>query len=154
MKSKLIAATLLVVLPVAFILAHAQTQAAEMKLEAQLVWGTDDSKPPEGKNYKPVDPELKKRLKEHLPLRWNNYFEVRRKLFSVKAGEPSRKEEISDKCQLDVRNIDNTRLEVALIGKGKEVMRRTQTLPKNEILVLGGNAPNSTAWLVVVKRLE
>ncbi len=152
MKSKLIAGAFLGLLFA--VLAFAQTQAAEMKLEAQLLWGTDDSKPPEGKTYKPVDDQLKKRLKEHLPLKWTNYFEVRRKVFTVKTGETNRKEEISEKCQLEVKNLDNTRLEVALIGKGKEVMRRTQALPKNEILALGGNAPNSTAWLVVVKRLE
>ena len=39
-------------------------RAAEMKLQAQLVWGSDDSKPPEGKNYQPVEPEISKRLKE------------------------------------------------------------------------------------------
>ena len=42
-------------------------------------------------------------------------------------------------------------LEVTLIGKGKEVVKRKQSLPKGEMLVLGGNAPNSTAWLVVLE---
>jgi hypothetical protein len=27
-------------------------------------------------------------------------------------------------------------------------------LPKGEILVLGGNAPNASAWLVIVKRID
>jgi hypothetical protein len=61
---------------------------------------------------------------------------------------------ISEKCQLNVSKISVTEVEVALIGKGKEVVKRKQSLPKGEMLVLGGNAPNSTAWLVVLKRIE
>ncbi len=125
------------------------TVAAELKLEAQLVWGTDDSKPPEGKNWKPVEPALKKKI----PLRWRNYFEVSRKDFAVKTGE-IRREPMSDKCQIDVKNLDNASLEVTLFGKGKEVMHRKQALPKGEILVLGGNAPNDTAWLVILRQPE
>jgi hypothetical protein len=34
------------------------------------------------------------------------------------------------------------------------VVRRIQKLPKGEILVFGGNAPNATAWLVILKRIE
>ena len=61
---------------------------------------------------------------------------------------------VSEKCQLNVRRIVGHDVEVTLIGKGKEVVRRKQSLPKGEMLVLGGNAPNATAWLVVLKRLE
>jgi hypothetical protein len=132
--------------------AGAGSYAAEMKLEAQLLWGTDDSKPPEGKDYKAIEPALKKKLKE-LPLKWSNYFEVTRKTVVVKVAEV-KKEAMSDKCEIEIRNLDNSNVEVSLIGKGKEVMKRKQVLPKGEILVLGGNAPNSTAWLVVLKRIE
>ena len=47
-----------------------------------------------------------------------------------------------------------SKVEVVLYGKGKETLRRTQALPKGEMLLLGGNAPNATAWLVVLKRIE
>ncbi len=50
--------------------------------------------------------------------------------------------------------LGGAKLEVVLFGKGKETLRRTQTLPKGEMLVLGGNAPNATAWLIVLKRIE
>ena len=126
--------------------------AAEMKLEAVLLWGTDDSKPPEGKNYKPIDAALKDKLK-NLPLKWKNYFEVTRSNFSVKSTEGKRVP-ISEKCEVDVKNLDNANVEVSLIGKGKEVMKRKQGLPKGEVLALGGNAPNATSWLVVLKRSE
>ena len=124
----------------------------ELKLQTQLVWGTDDSKPPEGKDYKPVEPAIQKRLKE-LPLKWKNYFEVRRTDFSVTPAV-AKKVPLSDKCELNVLNQANSTFEVSLIGKGKEVVRRTQALPKGDILVLGGNAPNATAWLVIVKRID
>jgi len=126
--------------------------AADMKLQAFLLWGTDDSKPPEGKDYKPVQLDVRQKLKD-LPLKWTNWFEVRHKDIGVVQGATSRVP-ISEKCQLNVTRGIGPELEVTLIGKGKEVVRRKQALPKGEMLVLGGNAPNSTAWLVVLKRLE
>jgi hypothetical protein len=127
-------------------------QAADMKLQAFLLWGTDDTKPPAGKTYQPVDLDVRQKLKD-LPLKWTNWFEVNRKDFAVPQGT-LQQVAVSEKCQLKVRRIIGHELEVCLIGKGKEVVKRRQTLPKGEMLVLGGNAPNSTAWLVVLKRLE
>lgn len=132
--------------------APSQANAPEIKLQTQLVWGTDDAKAPEGKNYKPVEPDILKRLKE-LPLKWKNYFEVRRTDFSVMPAL-AKKVPLSDKCELNVLSQSNSTVEVSLIGRGKEVVRRTQSLHKGEILVLGGNAPNSTAWLVILKRID
>lgn len=126
-------------------------QAAELKFEAQLVWATDDAKPPEGKKYIPVAPEVGQKLKKLL--KWKNYFEVRRSNFSINPGTAN-KVAISEKCQLDVKDLGAANVEVVLIGKGKEVARQKQALPKGETLVLGGNAPNETAWLVILKRVE
>jgi hypothetical protein len=131
--------------------AHLRAQAAEeLKLQAQLVWATDDPKPPEGKNYKAVEPEIRKQLKA---LKWRNYFEVKRIDFTL-APVATKKIALSDKCELDVKNNGNSNLEVTLFGRGKEAARQKQALPKGEILVLAGNAPNETAWLVIVKRIE
>jgi len=136
------------------LLAGAQlgVQAAEMKLQAFLLWGTDDSKPPEGKNYQPAALEIKQKLKD-LPLKWTNWFEVKRTAFEVPQGA-AKEVVISTKCQLNVRKFTGHEIEVALIGKGKEVFKQKQPLPAGELLVLGGNSPNATAWLVVLKRLE
>ena len=136
----------------AFALTPLVAQAAELKLQTQLVWGTDDSKPPEGKEYKPVEPAIQKKLKE-LPLKWKNYFEVKRTDFSV-TPTVAKKVPLSEKCELNILNQANSTFEVSLIGKGKEVVKRTQALPKGEVLVLGGNAPNATAWLVILKRID
>lgn len=127
-------------------------QSADMKLQAFLLWGTDDVKPPEGKAYKPVEPEIRLKLKD-LPLKWTNWFEVNRKDFSL-AQNATKEVPISDKCTLNLTRYIHHEVEVTLIGKGKEVVKRKQSLPKGEMLVLGGNAPNSTAWLLVLKRLE
>ena len=136
----------------AILAAPLEGNGAELKLQTQLIWGTDDSKPPEGKDYKPVEPDIQKKLKE-LPLKWKHYFEVRRTDFSVTPAT-LKKVALSEKCELNVLNPSNSTLEVSLIGKGKEVVKRTQSLPKGEILVLGGNAPNATAWLVILKRVD
>lgn len=129
-----------------------RAQAADMKFQAYLLWGTDDTKPPEGKTYKPVTAEIKAKLKE-LPLKWTTWFEVNQKDFSVTPAKVS-EVAVSEKCQLNVKKLGDSEVEVTLIGKGKEVVKRKQSLPTGEMLVLGGNAPNSTAWLVVMKRIQ
>jgi hypothetical protein len=130
---------------------EARLQAAPLKLQVQLIWGTGDDHSPDP-THKPVEREVKMKLKD-LPLKWNNYFEVSRKDFEVTASGVS-KVPLSEKCALEVKSLGGSKLEIVLFGKGKETLRRTQTLDKGEMLVLGGNAPNATAWLVVLKRLE
>jgi hypothetical protein len=127
-------------------------QAAEMKIETQLVWGTNDPQSPDSK-HKLVDQEIQKKLDE-LPLKWANYFQICKKRFQVPQSG-AKKVTISDKCEIEVRDIDGKKMEVSLIGKnGETVLKRTQPLPKGDILVLGGNAPNATAWFVTLKRVE
>ncbi len=126
-------------------------QAGDLKFEAQLVWGTDDSKPPEGKTYKPVEPQIGERLKKLL--KWKNYFEVRRTNIVV-APMTAKKAIISDKSEVDIKDLGNSCVEVVFFGKGKEVARQKQALPKGDLIVLGGNAPNATAWMVTLKRVE
>ncbi len=155
MRAKLIPAPIFLWLALTVLVlagAALDAQAADLKLQAHLVWGTDDPKPPEGKDYKPVGEQMTKKLHE-LPLKWKNYFEVNRTNFVVRPAA-TRQVAVSQKCELVVKNIDSSSVEVSLIGKGKEVVKRTQALPKGELLVLGGNAPNATAWLVVLERLE
>ena len=155
MRAKLIPATRLLWFSTALVLlacAEIHAQAADLKFQAYLLWGTDDSKSPEGKAYKPVDPEVSQKLKD-LPLKWAHWFEVNRVDFAVPPGA-TKEVPVSEKCKLIVKRLAGSELEVSLLGKGKEVVKRKQSLPKREMLVLGGNAPNSTAWLVVLKRIE
>lgn len=124
---------------------------AELKVETQLIWGTNDKESPDPK-HKKVSDEVKKKLQE-LPLKWTNYFEVNRKMLSIPMSS-LKKEALSEKCAVEIKNLGKSKVEVALYGKGEQVVKRTQELPAGETLVLGGNAPNATAWLVFVKRVE
>lgn len=129
----------------------ARAGSADMKIEAQLIWATNDKHDPNPK-HKPVTPEIREKLGQ-LPLKWANYFEVNKVALDVPKAE-SRRGKLSEKCEIEVKNIDGEQVEVALIGKGDPVWKRIQALPKGEILILGGNAPNATAWLVALKRKD
>jgi hypothetical protein len=126
-------------------------RAGDLGFEAYLVWATNAEKSP-NPNHQPANAEVRRKLGE-LPLKWKNYFEVNRKRFTVRKSG-SEKVELSKKCAIEVKAIDVKQVEVSLIGKGEQVLKRTQSLPKGEMLVLGGNAPDETGWLVVLKRVE
>jgi hypothetical protein len=127
--------------------------AATMTLEVQLLWGTDAAQSP-NPGHKPVEPDVKKKLDE-LPLKWPHWYEVNRKRFKVPPRVPEPvKVPLSEKCAIEVKNLGEANVEVGLFGKGNQVVRRIQKLPKGELVVFGGKAPNATAWLVVLKRLE
>ena len=122
-----------------------------MKFEAFLVWATN-SEMPAGHDYKPVLEDVRKKLEE-LPLKWEKYFEVNRQSLAISERQ-SGNVVLSAKCEIAVKDLDGRSVEVSLIGKGKPVLKRIQPLPAGEMLVLGGNAPDSTGWLVVLKRLK
>jgi len=134
-----------------WVLSGLPVQAADMKLEALLVWGTNEEKSPDP-THKPVGPELKKRLHE-LPLKWTNYFEVKRIKFEVPTSG-AKKVPLSEKCAIDVRNQGHEKIEVAVFGKNKQVATRSQDLPKHGTLILGGDSPGTNCWLAVIRRLE
>jgi hypothetical protein len=122
-----------------------------LKLEALLIWGTNDANSPDPKQ-KPVTDEVLKKLHE-LPFKWTRYFVVNRKVFEV-AHKTAVRVSMSEKCDLEVKNMGDTTVEVSLFGKHAHVLKRTQPLPKGDTLVLGGNAPNATSWFVVLKQTE
>ena len=125
--------------------------APDLKLEALLVWGTNEGTSPDA-NHKPVGPKLKKKLEE-LPLKWTNYFEVKRIRFDVSPTNPA-KVPLSEKCELVVKNLGHSKIEVTVYGKGKQCATRTQELTKEDTLILGGNAPGATSWFAVLRRAE
>jgi hypothetical protein len=132
------------------VLGGARAQAEDAKFEAQLIWATNDKHSPNPK-HKEVEPKMRQRLGK-LPLKWANYFEVNRKSFTVSDGGTNRVV-MSEKCSIEVRLLDASRVEVLLYGKKGEVCtKQTQPLPKDEILVFGGESANATAWLVTLKR--
>lgn len=125
--------------------------AADLKLEAQLIWGTNDAKSPDP-SHKPVDAKVAAKLKR-LPFKWVNYFEVTRKQLAVPQGGTTRIT-MSKDCDVSVRNLGGGSVEVSLFGKGQSVGKITQALPKGELLVTGGNAENFTAWFIVLRQAD
>jgi hypothetical protein len=124
---------------------------ANLRLEALLIWGTNDTHSSDPA-HKPVTPEVRKKLQE-LPFKWTSYFVINRKVLEV----PPRgavKVSMSDKCDIEVKNLGNTTVEASLFGRRKHVLQRTQPLPKGDTLLLGGNAPNATSWFVVLMQTE
>lgn len=130
---------------------YLHAQAGPMKVEAQLLWGTDDAKSPNPK-HKPIDPALRAKLKT-LPLKWSNYFEENRVVLVVPQGG-SKRTALSAHCDIELKNLDGTKVQVTHYGEGKKVATRTQELSKGELLVLGGNAPGATTWLVALRRAD
>lgn len=135
-----------------FALTTAPAAAAEkMKLQAQLIWGTNDDKSPDP-THKPIDPKVAKKL-ENLPIKWKNYYVVNSKEFTV-AEKETVKFQMSKECEIAVKNIDGANVELQLMGKGKPAGKVTKGLGKGKCLVTGGNAENFTAWFVFLKQVE
>ncbi len=125
--------------------------ADDLKLEATLVWGTNEAQSPDPK-HKPVCPEVEEKLNT-LPLRWRHYFEVKRQTITVPESG-TQKVNLSKDCQIVVKNLGKAGVELNVIGKGENVGRIKQSLPKGEVLVTGGNAANFTGWFIVLKQVE
>jgi hypothetical protein len=122
-----------------------------LKLEAQLLWGTNDKTSPNPK-HKPVAPEIEKKLKD-LPLKWTHYFVVTQTNFTVPHLK-SAKVSLSEHCTVEIKDLGNSTIEISHFGRGERVWTGKQSLPKGDVLLLGGNAPSSTSWLVSLKRIE
>ena len=125
--------------------------AADMKVEAQLIWASNLASSPNPR-HRPVEADVQKKLAS-LPLKWSHFFEENRKTLVLPEGE-TQKAMLSDKSAVEVKNLPGEKVQVILFGNGKEVWKGVQPLPKREILVLGGNAPGDSAWLVTLKRAE
>ncbi|HHY84319.1 MAG TPA: hypothetical protein GYA07_02105 [Verrucomicrobia bacterium] len=123
----------------------------QLRFKAVLVWATDAEESP-NPNHKPADEEVRNAL-AHLPLKWKNYFVVTNVPITISSGGNT-ESTLSQHCKVSLKDIDGKHVEVGLIGKGQPVLKRTQPLPRGETLVLGGPAPESTAWLVLLKRVE
>ena len=72
---------------------------------------------------------------------------------AVAQGE-TKKIVLSKDCEIKVRNSGKNTVEVQLYGKGECVGKISQALPKDELLFMGGNAVNFTAWFVVLRQSD
>ena len=129
--------------------------ATDLKIQAQLAWGTDDSKPP-GKELKEMDPKLREKFRH---LRWKNYFVVEAKT-AVVAGKALQRLKLSEKCSVEVREVADGNLEIRILGvkaDGQPAVIKTEYCPiaklkAGHIFAFAGDTKEKwdDAWLVIV----
>lgn len=132
---------------------HAEDPAA--KYRVQLVWGTDGQRPV-GKDMKPLDAAAASRLRQ---LRWTNYFVTRTEFSPADPKEP-RRVTLSDRCAVDLKEVEGGKLEVRMLSlkpgtEARQVANRTiglDALKKGEMLVYAGDSKDrwDDCWLVIV----
>jgi hypothetical protein len=120
------------------------------KIEITLVWGTDMAESPNEK-HKQLDPDLAKKL--HL-FKWKNYFQVNQVAITVPA-KGSAKQKLSDKCEVQMKDLGNSNFEVDLWGEDKHVIKKSQKITKGELLTIGGDVKKSDgAWFILIRETE
>ena len=139
------------IVAIALGLGFATASAAERKMEARLIWGTNGDKSPDPL-HKPLEGDLAKKLNE-MPLKWKNYFEVTRKVFTVN-DKVYTNIVMSKKCTIEVKDKGNNNVTVKLYGEGKQVNRVDKPLPKGEVLAIGGDDKGNNAWFITVRPVE
>lgn len=120
------------------------------KVKAQLVWGTD-LKHSSSKEHKPIDAHTAAELKKIF--KWENYFVINTIDAKVEKSDMQRLK-MSEQCEIEIRALDDDRVEVILYGEGKRVCRGIQKLPAGEQCFIGGPAENESSWLVILRRTD
>jgi len=121
-----------------------------LNIESQLVWGSNTTNPPP--KLRLVGPKMSARL-ANSPFKWDHYYEVNRQTTGVKLNEKKRVT-MSKNCEIVITNLGDSQIKLDVFGKGQLVNTVTQSLPKGELLVVGGNAEDSTAWFVILRQAE
>jgi hypothetical protein len=127
-----------------------QVEAANLKVEAKLIWGANEEKSP-NPAHKPVQKELAEKLRK--VFKWKYYFEVNRQVKTV-PSRGSNRFELSDKCAIEIRELEGPVVVVKLVGDGKEVNKTTKPLRKGEWFAYAGDDKNDCAWFVIISELD
>jgi len=138
---------MLPVLLTVFTLGMTSVFATEQKLQAKLIWGTDEAKPDDPK-LKQVDQKLKDKFC-HM-FKWKNYFEVDAPQRFSLAPDVAKRVKMSPNCEIEVRDEGKGVFEVRFYGEGKCLKKVRQVIPPGELVVIGGDGKNDTAWFVVL----
>lgn len=125
---------------------HARAGDTDVRLDAELIWGTNGEKPAD-RNLKSVPADLEKRLTRIF--KWKQYFIIEHKEFAVSPGHPA-KVDMSKECRIEVTRSGGEEFEIQLFGKGQLVVRKRQRIVRGEAVVLGGDDKNDDAWFVVL----
>ncbi len=125
-------------------------QAAELKIEARLIWGTNDDKVSDPK-VKPVDKATAEKFRKIF--QWKNYYEVNREVAIVPSRQ-NKKITLSPQCVLDIKELEGPKVEVTLIGEEKAVNKTTYPLSKGESFTIAGDCKNGSAWFILITELD
>ncbi|MDB6059734.1 MAG: hypothetical protein JWO95_3578 [Verrucomicrobiales bacterium] len=135
------------VLTLGLLIGVMSARAADMQLEAKLVWGSNDEAD-KVKHTLVSDPKLSSDL--HRIFKWSNYYEISTKEVAI-APDKTGVLQMSDRCKLEVKNLGKNWIEVNCIGSGKQVSKGKHSLAPGKWFTLAGNDKNNTAWFVVMK---
>ena len=121
-------------------------QAEDLKIDAKLIWGTDDEKSTNA-THKVVDEALVKELRK--TFKWKNYFVINQQT-GVVPNRGTKQFQMSKQCVIEITELEGPKVEVKLIGEGKPVNKTIQTLSRGAFFTIGGESKNGCAWFVVV----
>lgn len=124
--------------------------AKEIRVEAKLVWGTNDEKSPK-KEHVPVDKMTAEKLRK--VFKWKNYF-VENKVEGTIPSRGSNLFKLSPQCTIEITELEGPKVEVKLVGNGKDVHRMVKELKKGEWFVYSGDDKNECAWFAIITNLD
>jgi hypothetical protein len=127
-----------------------QLTAAELKLEVKLIWGTNEQSVSDPK-IKPVDDATAAKFRN--VFQWKKYYEVNRQL-AVIPSRGSKKIPMSEKCVIEIAELEGPKVEVKLIGEGKPVNKTTKPLRKGESVTIAGDCKDGNAWFILITELD
>jgi hypothetical protein len=135
----------LLLLFLAFNLAILGALAADLRLEAKLIWGANLG--PAAVNHTLVAPPLAATLRDNF--KWTNYYEITNLTALIPLNQ-SRDLRMSDRCTLKIKNLGSSLVAVDCIGQGKPVSKGTNSLP----CIYSGTNADDTAWFIRLRSLD
>jgi hypothetical protein len=125
--------------------------AADIRVEAKLIWGTNDDKYSNPKHQR-VDGPTSERLSKIF--KWKNYFVVNQQT-SLIPSRSTKRLQMSKPCALDITEMEADRVEITLFGQGKPLNKMVKPLKKGgETIIIGGEDKNDCAWFIMISQLE
>jgi hypothetical protein len=135
----------LLLLALAFHLAAPAAPAADLKLEAKLIWGANNR--PDTVKYNAADPALAATLRRNF--KWTNYYEITN-LAAVIPLRQTRLLRLSDRCTVSIQNLGPSLVAVDCLNQGKPISKGTNTLP----CIYSGTNLDDTAWFIRLRSLD